>query len=356
MGIIAFFYALDSLYSDRRDRSVLFWKSLPLSDVETRAVEVRGRGGPDPAGRASRASIVAQFVIAAGGSLQLAMAGMPAGFMWQPEAIFGGISIAFLWCVTAILWYAPIIGYLMLASAWAPRGPFLWAVLPPVGLWVLERVVMGSEYVGDFITDRLFGLYRLLGDRGDDAIAAGQGLHDEVVELEQRGPAREPARVLLCAGAVARPGGRGAAAGGRDLGAPLPRRDELNPETGRSLTMKTIFRATAALALLAATLPALAASATATRSWQYKPESNAGLTVRNLMGNVRVERGTAPGFHVTANTTIETASQAEADTAHQAGRLPHLATSAPARASTCACRASTSRSSTGTRAPRPGFR
>jgi DUF4097 and DUF4098 domain-containing protein YvlB len=77
--------------------------------------------------------------------------------------------------------------------------------------------------------------------------------------------------------------------------------------------MKTIFRATAALALLAASLPALAASATATRSWQYKPESNAGLTVRNLIGDVRVERGSAPGVHVTARTTIEAESQAEAD-------------------------------------------
>jgi hypothetical protein len=77
--------------------------------------------------------------------------------------------------------------------------------------------------------------------------------------------------------------------------------------------MNDFFRATAALALLTATLPALAASAAATRSWQFKPESNAGLTVRNLMGTVRVERGTAPGIHVTANTTIEAASQAEAD-------------------------------------------
>ncbi len=201
----------------------------------------------------------------------------------------------------------------MLASAWAPRGPFLWAVLPPVGLWILERVVVGSEYVGDFITDRLFGLYRLLGDRGDDAIAAGQAASRRGRRAEQRGPVGSLREFYACAGAVARPGGGGAAAGGRDLGAPLPRRDELNPEIGRSLTMKTIFRATAALALLTATLPALAASATATRSWQYKPESNAGLTVRNLMGNVRVERGTAPGIHVTANTTIETASQAEAD-------------------------------------------
>ncbi len=77
--------------------------------------------------------------------------------------------------------------------------------------------------------------------------------------------------------------------------------------------MNEMFRAAAALALLAATLPALAASATATRSWQYKPESNAGLEGRNLVGNVRIEPGTAPGFHVTATTTIDTASQAEAD-------------------------------------------
>lgn len=77
--------------------------------------------------------------------------------------------------------------------------------------------------------------------------------------------------------------------------------------------MKNVFRATAALALLTATLPALAASATATRSWQFKPESNAGLAVRNLMGDVRVERGTAAGIHVTASTTIETTSQAEAE-------------------------------------------
>jgi hypothetical protein len=77
--------------------------------------------------------------------------------------------------------------------------------------------------------------------------------------------------------------------------------------------MKTIIRATAALALLAASLPALAASATATRDWDFKPETNAGLTVRNLMGNIRVERGDGPGIHVTAHVSIEASSQAEAD-------------------------------------------
>jgi ABC-2 type transport system permease protein len=170
MGVVAFFYSLDALYADRRDRSVLFWKSLPLSDAETVLSKYATALVVIPL-VAVAGAIAAQFVIAAGGSAKLAMAGMPAGFMWHPEAIMGGIGIAFLWCVTAILWYSPVVSYLMLASAWAPKGPFLWAVLPPVGLWILERVVVGSHYVGNFISGRLFGLYRLLGSREGAAAA-----------------------------------------------------------------------------------------------------------------------------------------------------------------------------------------
>ncbi|GAE49902.1 membrane protein [Xanthomonas arboricola pv. pruni str. MAFF 311562] len=35
LAFVVFFYSLGSLYDDRRDRSVLFWKSLPVSDVQT---------------------------------------------------------------------------------------------------------------------------------------------------------------------------------------------------------------------------------------------------------------------------------------------------------------------------------
>lgn len=77
--------------------------------------------------------------------------------------------------------------------------------------------------------------------------------------------------------------------------------------------MNMMLRAAAALALTGATLPALAASATATRAFDFKPESNAGLTVRNLIGDIRVVRGDTPGIRVTANATVETQSQAEAE-------------------------------------------
>ena len=161
MGIVAFFYSLDSLYADRRDRSVLFWKSLPLSDAETVLSKFTVAAVVIPLVTLA-AAVIAQFIVAAGGSAKLALSGLPAEVMWQPQAILGGIVIAALWCITAVLWYAPVIAYLMLASAWAPKAPFLWAVLPPVAVWVVERVVLYSEYVGDFLTERLFGLYQLL--------------------------------------------------------------------------------------------------------------------------------------------------------------------------------------------------
>lgn len=77
--------------------------------------------------------------------------------------------------------------------------------------------------------------------------------------------------------------------------------------------MKNLIRVTAALALAAVHLPAVAASATATRAWQFKPESAAGLSVRNLIGDIRIERGTEAGFHVTARASVETGEQAEAE-------------------------------------------
>jgi hypothetical protein len=77
--------------------------------------------------------------------------------------------------------------------------------------------------------------------------------------------------------------------------------------------MRTMIRAVATLALLTVCLPAMAATATLTRAWQYKTDATAGLEVRSLIGDIRVERGTDTGFHITATATIEADTQDEAD-------------------------------------------
>ena len=161
MGIVGFFYSLDSLYADRRDRSVLFWKSLPLSDAETVLSKFTVAIIVIPL-IAMIGALLAQLIVAGGGAAVLEFAGASGRILWQPEALFGGMAVAALWCITAVMWYSPIVAYLMLASAWAPKGPFLWAVLPPVALSLFERVVLGSGYTGNFIAYRMAGLYRLL--------------------------------------------------------------------------------------------------------------------------------------------------------------------------------------------------
>jgi ABC-2 type transport system permease protein len=166
LGSIAFFYALDALYSDRRDRSVLFWKSLPLSDAETVLAKFATAAVVIPL-VALCATLLAQLVVATGGSIKLALAGDPAGLMWSPQALLAGASTAALVFIISVLWYSPLVAYLLLASAWAPKAPFLWGVVPPVAAVVLERIATGTDYLGDFLVWRLLGPFQALG--GDTA-------------------------------------------------------------------------------------------------------------------------------------------------------------------------------------------
>jgi ABC-2 type transport system permease protein len=53
------------------------------------------------------------------------------------------------------LWYAPMYAWLILVSVWARRAPFLWAFLPPVAVYALERVVLGTSYLTRLLKDRL---------------------------------------------------------------------------------------------------------------------------------------------------------------------------------------------------------
>ena len=59
----------------------------------------------------------------------------------------GSRSTALALAVVCALWFAPLVAYLLLASAWAPKSPFLWAVLPPAAAAMLEEIAFGSSHV-----------------------------------------------------------------------------------------------------------------------------------------------------------------------------------------------------------------
>ncbi len=151
-GIVIFVYLLDSLFSERKDRSILFWKSLPVSDAETVISKL-----------AVALVLVPLLVLLLSLLLQPLLAGIlamrfPATRPYMGEMLAGGIvALPNLIGIGLIglLWYAPIATYVMLASVLAKRAPITYAALPPVALGVAERLVFGTKHVFQFIGQRL---------------------------------------------------------------------------------------------------------------------------------------------------------------------------------------------------------
>ena len=153
---VAVFYLLDCLYAERKNRSILFWKSLPISDTETVLAKLVTAGVLMPV-----------FVLISGVACWLIMQviaavtfGLLGGsgwlVLWQPEVLFTGVGIALKSSTALLLWYLPFAGWFLLVSVWARRSVFLWAAAPPAILLVVADWV-GIDYLAQRVGDRFVG-------------------------------------------------------------------------------------------------------------------------------------------------------------------------------------------------------
>ena len=158
MSIYSSWYLLDCLYADRKDRSILFWKSLPLTDTETVLSKLAVGLFVIPLvyfAIADLTTVILAFIISIRASSWIGSS------MWQPDA---WLQIQALWIyliVTLAVWFLPIAGWLMLVSAWATRAVILWSFLPPLALCVAERWVFGTHVLGTLLSDRLLSGYEI---------------------------------------------------------------------------------------------------------------------------------------------------------------------------------------------------
>jgi len=153
--LVGLFYCLDALHGERRDRSLLFWKSLPVSDRTTVL---------------SKASIplvvlpvlifavvvLTQFCMMLWTSVVLLPSGL-AGTTWTRFNLVQQSLILLYGLVALVLWHAPIYGWLLLLSAWARRATILWAILPPLVIGALERIALGSTRFAKLLQYRFMG-------------------------------------------------------------------------------------------------------------------------------------------------------------------------------------------------------
>ncbi len=132
LAFVVFFYCLGALYDDRRDRSILFWKSLPLSDTQTVLSKVISALviAPLVATLAAVATMFGFLLIIS--IVAVTHGGSPTTLIWGPASPLT-LSAGLLTAIPVYaLWALPTAGWLLLCSAWARSKPFLWAVMLPL--------------------------------------------------------------------------------------------------------------------------------------------------------------------------------------------------------------------------------
>ncbi|HVP33022.1 MAG TPA: hypothetical protein VMT09_05170 [Steroidobacteraceae bacterium] len=155
-AIVLAFYLLDCLYAERRDRSILFWKSLPLSDELTVGSKFLVATVVAPLGVFLLAS-VANLLFAAILALRV-----PHALSWSTYEWLRTELVLLLEVILGVLWYSPVAAALLLCSAWIPRNPIVWASLAPIVAPVVERVGLGTRYIWNFENYRINGIWHKL--------------------------------------------------------------------------------------------------------------------------------------------------------------------------------------------------
>jgi ABC-2 type transport system permease protein len=154
--IVGIFYCLDALHGERRDRSILFWKSLPVSDLTTVLSKIT-----------IPLAVLPLIILAVIAATQIVM------LFWTSGLLIGhGMSAASTWTtipwiqnwivlvyglIVIALWHAPIYGWALLVSSIVRNAAFLWAVLPLAAIGIFEKVTFGTSYFTSMLQERVFG-------------------------------------------------------------------------------------------------------------------------------------------------------------------------------------------------------
>jgi ABC-2 type transport system permease protein len=138
--IVAVFYSMDALYGERRDRSILFWKSLPVSDTMTVLAKLTIPMLLIP--------VIESVVTIA--TLLIMLLLNPA----HPPLLRTSTLLVYHLLTVHSLWWAPLFGWLLLISAWAGRAPFVWATVPLFAISIVERIAFNTAGFQGFLNTR----------------------------------------------------------------------------------------------------------------------------------------------------------------------------------------------------------
>ena len=154
--VAAVFYCLGALQNERRDRSILFWKSLPVSDRTAVLAKAFIPFVVVPLVVLAVLAVTQLIMIGTASALTMARGG-DVQALWTAVPMLR-LSVVMVYGLTILtLWHAPLWGWLLAVSAWSKRTAFLWAFGPPIALSVFERIAHGTSYLSKLFGDRMIG-------------------------------------------------------------------------------------------------------------------------------------------------------------------------------------------------------
>jgi ABC-2 type transport system permease protein len=155
--VVGLFYCLDALHGERRDRSILFWKSLPVSDTTTVLAKASIPFVVLPL-LTFALIVVAQWIMLLLSTAVLLANGISVNTLWaQLPMVPMSLMLLYHLITVHVLWHAPFYAWLLLVSAWARRATFLWAALPVLAIGVIEKIAFNTSHFGTMLIDRLSG-------------------------------------------------------------------------------------------------------------------------------------------------------------------------------------------------------
>jgi len=155
--VVGIFYSLDALHGERRDRSILFWKSLPVSDLTTVLSKASIPIVVLPL-LTFTTTVATQLTMLLLDSTARLASGRSVAELWTQVSLFQ-ISLMLLYHLLTVhaLWHAPLYGWLLLVSGWARRATFLWAALPLFAIGIIEKVAFNTSHFAAMLAYRMSG-------------------------------------------------------------------------------------------------------------------------------------------------------------------------------------------------------
>lgn len=154
LAILTIFYSLDSLYAERKDKSILFWRSLPVTDAETVISKLLTAVVLLPlvtvaaiyATHLVNLIMVSIWVMIKGGNA--------AHLVWGSVALFDNWFAALIVTLASAIWMSPFVGWFLFVSAFTKRMPLLMAFMPLILLPLIEYIVFRTHYFAEAVGGR----------------------------------------------------------------------------------------------------------------------------------------------------------------------------------------------------------